>query len=176
MADTRTAADRPGKARRKPNRAELAERIDAARDLLGRGLTDGQVKRGLAGRFGCSPRTVERYLRRPREAMVAERSGGITEMRAGVAEFYARMAADPDAPHAVRLKAMEATAKLYGLNAPARVEIMEPEMTEEQLRREEARLGLRVGPIDAGDLADDSIRAAAEELDPGVHDRLAAAA
>ena len=166
-------------ARRKPTRNEQAERVHAARGLLGSGLTDGQVKKELAARFDCSPRTVERYLRRAREAMVAERAVGITEMRANAAEFYARMAADPTAPHAVRLKAMEATAKLYGLNAPARVEFAEPEMTEEQLQREERRLGLRVGPIDSGDLDPDAgtdpIRAAAEELDPGLRDRRAAA-
>jgi hypothetical protein len=42
----------------------LAERVNAAADLLDRGVPAGRAARELAGRFGCSPRQAHRYLQR----------------------------------------------------------------------------------------------------------------
>jgi hypothetical protein len=40
----------------------LAERINAAADLLDAGVPAADAARQLAGRFGCSPRQAHRYL------------------------------------------------------------------------------------------------------------------
>jgi hypothetical protein len=42
----------------------LAERVNAAADLLDRGVPAAEAARELAGRFGCSPRQAHRYLQR----------------------------------------------------------------------------------------------------------------
>jgi hypothetical protein len=42
----------------------LAERVNAAADLLGTGVSTAEAARELAGRFGCSPRQAHRYLQR----------------------------------------------------------------------------------------------------------------
>ena len=154
----------PDAAPHKPTAAELVERVDAARDLLGKGHPDGAVKRELAARFGCSPRSVERYLRRAREAMVRDRGLGPEVMRAQAGEFFARLAFEGDGD-GVRLGAMAALAKLYGLNAPAWVAVTAPGLTEAGLELSERRYGLPVGSADAGDLDPDG--AAAGDTDAG---------
>jgi hypothetical protein len=40
----------------------LAERVNAAADLLDAGVPAGEAARELADRFGCSPRQAHRYL------------------------------------------------------------------------------------------------------------------
>ncbi|HZX98855.1 MAG TPA: hypothetical protein VFE92_05110 [Dermatophilaceae bacterium] len=42
----------------------LAERVNAAADLLDEGVRAPQAARELAERFGCSPRQAHRYLQR----------------------------------------------------------------------------------------------------------------
>ena len=57
----------PGVGAAGPHRARggvLAERVNAAADLLDRGVPTAQAARELAGRFGCSARQARRYLQR----------------------------------------------------------------------------------------------------------------
>ncbi len=42
----------------------LAERLNAAADLLEAGVPAADAARQLAGRFGCSPRQAHRYVQR----------------------------------------------------------------------------------------------------------------
>ena len=42
----------------------FAERVNAAADLLGTGVSTAEAARELAGRFGCSARQAHRYLQR----------------------------------------------------------------------------------------------------------------
>lgn len=54
-----------GSAGRSRARGEvLAERVNAAADLLERGVPTASAARELAGRFGCSARQAHRYLQR----------------------------------------------------------------------------------------------------------------
>ena len=54
-----------GSARRGRVRGDvLAERINAAADLLDAGVPVAEAARQLADRFGCSPRQAHRYLQR----------------------------------------------------------------------------------------------------------------
>jgi hypothetical protein len=43
---------------------ELAERVNAAADLLDAGVASGEAVRVLADRYGCSPRQAHRYVQR----------------------------------------------------------------------------------------------------------------
>jgi predicted HicB family RNase H-like nuclease len=49
----------------------LAERVNAAADLLDAGVLAADAARELAARFGCSPRQAHRYVQR------ADRSGHV---------------------------------------------------------------------------------------------------
>src|SRR5665811_1976360 len=53
-----------GRARGRARGDVLAERVNAAADLLDEGVRAPQAARELAERFGCSPRQAHRYLQR----------------------------------------------------------------------------------------------------------------
>src|ERR1035437_8336544 len=59
----------------------LAERVNAAADLLDEGVRAPKAARELAERFGCSPRQTHRYLQRPGRSghvRVPAATGGFT--------------------------------------------------------------------------------------------------
>ncbi len=62
----------------------LAERVNAAADLLDAGMLAAEAARELAGRFGCSLRQAHRYVQR------ADRSGHV-EVPARTAVFTVKL-------------------------------------------------------------------------------------
>ena len=140
MSEQRTIAHLR-RASGRPTAGELAERVSYCRRRLEEGGTDGAVKRSAADRFGVSPRSVERYLRRAREGMVADRGGTAEEMRDRAGAFFLHIAHTGDGD-AVKLRAMGSFVRLHGLNAPAATDPLGGCLTEEALEREERRRGL----------------------------------
>ena len=61
----------------------LAERVNAAADLLDDGMASADAARELAARFGCSPRQAHRYVQRA--------SAGHVEVPAPAAVFTVRL-------------------------------------------------------------------------------------
>ena len=105
----------PRKPARKPVQAEHAQRVASAMEMLLEGKSDGQVKRAVAERFGLSPRTVERYLRRAREKMVESTGKPADALRAEALAVYQTIIDDPEAENRDRIKARERIDKLLGL-------------------------------------------------------------
>jgi len=105
----------PQKDRKQPTKAEIERRTEAVQQMLILCQTDGQIKKACAAKWGCEPRSVEPYLRRARDANVAESDHTTAEWRADQVARYMRFAADDSVPEALRLKALERIDKLHGL-------------------------------------------------------------
>jgi hypothetical protein len=105
---------------RQPTDAELQARIDRCRQLLGQGKYDGEVKKIVAAQFKLSPRTVERYLRRARDLIVADTGRDKQEHRAESYAFYVEVRGNAKALPKDRLRAQERIDKLLGLEEPQR--------------------------------------------------------
>jgi hypothetical protein len=105
-----------------PTAVELDERVLACRRLLSEGRYDGEVKRQVAADFNLSPRTVERYLRRARDEMVAETGREPSEHRIDSYSFYRELRGNADLATRDRLKAQERIDKLLGLEAPTKLQ------------------------------------------------------
>jgi hypothetical protein len=119
---------------RHPTEAEIEDRVLMCRRLLSQGRYDGEVKKAVAAHYRCSPRTVERYLRRARDELVAESGKGRDELRAEGYGFYREVRGNANAETRDRLKAQERIDKLLGLEAPTKVDVatgVRVEMTEE---------------------------------------------
>jgi len=107
----------------RPTRKEHDERVAVCADMLARGFRNGAIKRRVAAFYGCSPRSVERYLRRARDRLCEELDGegGREEHRARSLDQYRMLLRDDGTTPVVRLKAQERIDKILGLEAPAEV-------------------------------------------------------
>ena len=104
----------------RPTRKEHDERVAICADMLARGFRNGAIKRRVAAFFDCSPRSVERYLRRARDRLVEElNEGDREEHRARALDQYRMLLRDDGTTPVVRLKAQERIDKILGLEAPA---------------------------------------------------------
>jgi len=109
----------------KGTRKELEERISITADMLSRGFRDGQIKKRVAAFYGCSPRSVERYLRRAREMLCDELAGvdggGRDIHRAQSLDFYRSVMRADETNHQLKMKAQERIDKILGLEQPVMV-------------------------------------------------------
>src|SRR4051812_43598463 len=102
---------------RKPTTEEIAERIELCRSMLLRRVPKSTIKKAFRQRFGADidHGTVERYLTRAREAMLADLTRGRQTHRAGALAFYESVLADPAAAVRDKVKAQERIDRLLGL-------------------------------------------------------------
>ena len=106
----------------RPSRKEHDERVAVCADMLARGFRNGAIKRRVAAFYSCSPRSVERYLRRARDRLVEELNEGDREThRARSLDQYRMLLRDDNSSAVVRLKAQERIDRILGLEAPAEV-------------------------------------------------------
>lgn len=106
----------------RPSRKEHDERVAVCADMLARGFRNGAIKRRVAAFYSCSPRSVERYLRRARDRLVEELNEGDREThRARALDQYRMLLRDDNSSAVVRLKAQERIDRILGLEAPAEV-------------------------------------------------------
>lgn len=103
----------------RPTKAEREQIEAVVRELLEQRKKNGQIKRAVALQFDISPRTVERYLRRAREAIVSDTERPASEHRADAHVFYLRMLANPDTSSRDKLRAQDSIVDLLGLKQPA---------------------------------------------------------
>lgn len=102
------------------------------RGLLAKCVNDCDIKRSVATKYGISTRSVERYLRRAREQMVAETGQPKDVLRAESVEFYRTVCQtqpvrgpDGEPPLVTtrdRLLARERIDRVLGLEAPQKLE------------------------------------------------------
>ena len=102
---------------RKPTTEEIAERIELCRSMLLRRVPKATIKKAFRTRFGAklSHRTIERYLARAREALLADLTRGRQTHRADALGFYESVLADHTASLRDKVKAQERIDKLLGL-------------------------------------------------------------
>ena len=99
----------------RPTKAEREKRITATAELLARGVRKGDIRRVIAARFDCAPRSVDRYLRCARAMLIEELDEGDTAChRARALDVYRSIlrttASDRD-----RLQAQARIDKILGL-------------------------------------------------------------
>lgn len=132
----------PQSARWKPTAEEQVELEDLAYNLLSSGYLKTDIKKYLRKWaekkqkalqthnpgivIEMDARTVERYLSRARERMVAESGKTKDELRQDSLSFYLAIARDPVADHRSRLIARERIDRLYGLDMPIKVAPTDP--------------------------------------------------
>ena len=102
---------------RRPTVEELAERIEFCRSMLLRRVPKNTIKRALRAKFGgeISANTIEGYLGRAREALLADVGRGRHNHRANALGFYESIVADPKVAPRDKIKAQERIDKLLGL-------------------------------------------------------------
>lgn len=105
----------------KPTKAEHRKRLELVRNLLGRGLYDGEIKAIVGKRYGIKFRTVQRYLARAREDIRRETGRDFETLRGEAYETYRSIVSDQDAKPIERIKARERIDRLMGLEAPTKV-------------------------------------------------------
>jgi len=107
---------------RKPTKIEHQKRVRMCVELLSRGFRDGEIKREVSNRYDCSPRTVERYLRRARDELADELGASRAEHKARSLDQYRAILRNPGGtPPALLIKAQERIDKLLGLESPHKV-------------------------------------------------------
>lgn len=117
----------PSAAPIKPTKAEHAQRVNLCRQMVGQAYHDGEIKRLVSQKYNISPRSVERYIKRARDQIIAELGIPKVELRAQSAEFYRSVAHDAKQKTRDRLRARERIDKLYGLDSPIMVSPTDPE-------------------------------------------------
>jgi len=109
--------------------AEIDARVEMCRKMIANGRYDGEIKRAVAAHFNASTRTVERYLRRARDEILAESGKPVIEHRAESLAFYQKVRADLKEATKDRLRAQERIDGLLALampSAPQRHELSGP--------------------------------------------------
>ena len=102
---------------RRPTTDEITDRVELCRSLLLRRVPKGTIKKAFRQRFGVDVdhTTIERYLLRAREGLVADLARGRQLHRAEALGFYESILADPAAAVRDKVKAQERIDKLLGL-------------------------------------------------------------
>ena len=105
--------------RRLSGKEEFLDRLSRTRDLLEQGLSDWSIKKDLAPQFGCSRRTVGRYLTIVRRQIRAEFDPSrIEDHRHDSLAFWRAQYADKKNPPHSRQRAREQADKLMGIYTP----------------------------------------------------------
>ena len=99
----------------RPTKAEREKRITATAELLARGVRKGDIRRVIAARFACAPRSVDRYLRCARAMLIEELDEGDTAChRARALDVYRSIQRTTDSDRD-RLQAQARIDKILGL-------------------------------------------------------------
>lgn len=102
-----------------PSKEEHRKRLDLVRKLIQAGMYDGQIRAAVAKEFGCSRKTVFRYIAIVRKEVQAEYTQEESERhRADSLEFYRGIFSNPKLPTQARIRARENMDKLLGLAVP----------------------------------------------------------
>lgn len=150
----------PQSVRWKPTAEEQVEIEDLTYTLLASGLLKSDIKRHLR-RWAekkqkslqtnqpnivieMDARTVERYLSRARERMVAESGKSKDELRQDSLNYYLAVTRDQTADHRSRLQARERIDRLYGLDMPIKVAPTDPTGEQSYQHLSEAELTARI--------------------------------
>lgn len=113
----------PQAEQRHPIKAEKTARIEYCRQLVAAGHYDGEVKRLAAEEFKISTRSVERYLKRARELILAESEKPKTEHRATSLAFYQKVVANENEETRNRLRAQQRIDELLALELPKTINL-----------------------------------------------------
>lgn len=105
-----------------PTNDEIDDRIHLVHKLLCAGRFAEEIKLIVSQKYGISPRTVDRYLRRARDMLLADLDRDPAEHRGESLAFYRKVAADPREKARDRLIARKRVDMLLGLDAPKRRE------------------------------------------------------
>ena len=100
---------------------ELEERVRLTRDLLSKGLYKGQIKKVLKEKYGVDHTTVETYLLRAREILLAELNQARDVHKSDALAFYKSILTDPKATVGNKINAQKRIDFILGLHAPTRV-------------------------------------------------------
>jgi hypothetical protein len=100
---------------RKPTEQGFAERIDRTKTYLSYGMTKGEIKVELKREFGVNHRTVERYLARARDILLAELREDRESHKAKSLGFYHSVFNDPDASIRDKIRAQQRIDFMLGL-------------------------------------------------------------
>ena len=106
-----------------PTKLEHRDRIESVRKLLAIRTDKGEIKRFLKKTYGVGARTAEKYLSRARAKLLDETGIPKQEHKAGAYAFYAGMVSDENQEPSIRLKAQERIDKLFGLEAPSKLNV-----------------------------------------------------
>lgn len=150
----------PQSARWKPTAEEQVELEDLTYNLLSSGFLKTDIKKYLRKWaekkekalqthypgivIEMDARTVERYLSRARERMVAESGKTKDELRQDSLSFYLAIARDPTADHRSKLIARERIDRLYGLDMPIKVAPTDPTGEQSYQHLSESELEARI--------------------------------
>jgi hypothetical protein len=106
---------------KRPTEEEEQEREDFAFELLSRCLHKSQIKKQFIARYEVTARTVEKYLSRARERMVAEARQGRDDLRAESLSFYYTILRSGEATPREKISARERIDRLFGLDMPIKI-------------------------------------------------------
>ncbi|MCA9014062.1 MAG: hypothetical protein KDA74_25515 [Planctomycetaceae bacterium] len=101
--------------------------------MLGMGKYSSDIKQAVAQEFQLSRRSVERYLKRARQEMVARMGVSLECHRAEAFYFYRSVINNQNAHPREQLRARERLDKLLGLEIPVKMHT-EPELTPAELQ------------------------------------------
>ncbi len=110
----------------KPTRKEYDTRIDAVAKLLVQGAKKGEIKKQAKDQWGVSARTVENYLARARERLIAEMDEPKEVLVLQALHIYEAVINDGESYGMEKIKARERIDKLLGLESPFRHELSGP--------------------------------------------------
>ena len=108
--------------------AEFAKRVESVIAMLGKGARPSIIKRMASEQWGVRPRTLEHYLCRAREAMMAEEGTNKPEMRSRALAYYQSTLMDKTATRKERDVAWEAIRRMLGLDSPDKLSVTHREM------------------------------------------------
>lgn len=101
------------------SRSAFEERVLATLGLLRQAKRKGEIKRAIKARFGCSARSVERYLAVARLRLLDEWGQTAPDVRGESIATYRQLAADPYARPADRRAAQARLDRLLGVRPAA---------------------------------------------------------
>lgn len=109
---------------RRPTKTIARLRIVAVAEAIAKGYTRTQIKATFSKEWTCSPRTVERYIIRARNMMLAESSTtNFDQLVSEAVMFWKSRMRDPKLPPREQSRARENLDKIFGLYKPTKVAV-----------------------------------------------------
>lgn len=113
---------KPRKKLQSTTRLKREKILSTVTRMLNAGIYPGDIKRVVSKDNELSPRTIEGYLRRAREAKLAETGKPVEEHRSDSFAFYRSVVADPKATARDKIRAQQSIDRLLGLCQPVKVD------------------------------------------------------